>query len=406
MALFVRNPNDLLAKSIRTLQQNTNITRFSEGSKAKAIIQTINEQLGTAYSLFELNTAQSFVSGATGIYLDFIGELLGVSRAIPVKANADKAAKNQKIFTYSGSFGAINNGEDIEIPAGTIVKTSDLGLNNTIIEYRITEDVTLPAAQDEFYVSVESLTEGDSSNVGAGALSVLEFTAYADVDNDSLLTVNLASIETGKNFESDETYRFRIVNEALRREAANETAIRLAILSTPGVADYVIDEYSRGIGTADIYIQSIAGITSPILVGNVQSNIDDIKAEGTSIIARVPTEIGVQAYVTFNYKTGVTNDEKQEIELEALLGFKDYLINTPLGEGLVVNNLIKVIWTDNRVRSIGLPNKPLDLIYYYVPSELSTSKTRKRLLFDLSLRLNEKLVPEPSVSTPLVIRRS
>lgn len=53
--------------------------------------------------------------------------------------------------------------------------------------------------------------------------------------------------------EDDENYRYRISKQTLSAEKANETALRLAILSVPEVKDVVLKEYSHGTGSFSAY---------------------------------------------------------------------------------------------------------------------------------------------------------
>ena len=401
--LFSRNANEILGSSIQFLQQNTELTRFSPGSKAQALVLAMNQQIAMAYSLFDLNVVQSFIFGATGIYLDYIGELLGVVRRPASTAQAFSAERNVKVYTFSPSFGAINNNQPILIPKGTLIYSGGVIEGQTSIYFRTTEDEILSPSVSEAYLSVESATEGRLGNIGINALTSIDFQGYADSQNKSLLITNTAPISRGSDVEDDDTFRFRILNEKIRSEAANETAIRLAALTVPGVSDVVLQRYSRGLGTGEVIVQGTSAVTDQSTIALVQQQVNQVSSFGSLIIARGAEPIGIQTNLTIKYKPNVSEAEKSQVELQLYLNYKNYLLNLPLGSPLIYNSLIS-LFQDPRIQSIGEPNRPLDDIFYF--KNEGSFRIRRRLIKDLVINFDEKLIPEYSVESSLVIRRA
>jgi len=69
----------------------------------------------------------------------------------------------------------------------------------------------------------------------------------------------------------------------------------------PGVADVVLDEYSRGIGTGAVYIKAITPTVSDFLISLVQDAVDRVRAFGNLIEARAPNAVGVEMDITLIY---------------------------------------------------------------------------------------------------------
>lgn len=87
--------------------------------------------------------------------------------------------------------------------------------------------------------------------------------------------------------ESDEDYKYRITQQTLVLEAANETAVRLAALSVEGVVDVVTKEFTHGTGSFSVY---------PILNDPYDPNYDEVIREMGNALKSVKA-YGVRAVV-------------------------------------------------------------------------------------------------------------
>ncbi len=406
MSLFIADPDTLLREGLRELQLNTNITRFSPGAKAQAFMLAFNRQYQSAIRVFELGTALSLVYGATGKYLDFVGQIVGIYRGQPQKALADKSAKNMKFYTLADTFARINNGDPIPIPTGSRIY-SEPAVDGTEISYYTTEDYLLPANVNYYFVSAQAAGTGSTYSVGTNVLLKHDVTSYTDFTNNTLMVTNVAPIENGIDEEDDDHYRFRIINNRLTGETANLTALRLVALSVPGVADVIIQKFVRGISTLDMIIQSATGYTSPDLITNVQEIVEDTVAYGISPLIRGPIETGIQLQLTVNYLRNTTIAQRQDIETTYLTNLRQHLIQKPISVALIINEMIDLFPIMEGVKSIGTPNKPFDVVYIFKPSKISdTNRVRNVLLTDYNTRYDEKIVPEASVESCLVIKRT
>ena len=406
MVFFERTYDELIASAINELQANTNITQLSAGSKARALLETIMRETNNAYRVFDQNLGKAFLNGASGRYLDYIGDLFGIARLEAVPASADITQQVIKFFVESGSFGSINNSQNISIPQGTIISTieSEEGANDSI-EYMVVEDTTLLASNAEQFISVEAVIPGSSSNLGVNVLVEHDFENYSDFINKTLKVTNVAPISSGRERENDTNYRFRISQATTSAEAANETAIRLDILTVPGVADVSLIPHIRGIGTFGAYIKSTTTLVSDGLLESVQSIIDEKVALGNIGYALEPTLVGLEMVVKVNLTGNFSSDELTEIELAAINAIENYVNNLDIGEGFVQQELIKrVLQADDRIRSIGTTEQPLDLIYLYREALNEDNRVRSELLGDYTAASTERIILEPTVSSPVIIR--
>ena len=80
--LQVKTVPELNRQSFGFLEQATDgkITMLSPGSTARALIETVNQNIGQYYNALSLHHTMAYVTTATGVYLDLIAELFGISR--------------------------------------------------------------------------------------------------------------------------------------------------------------------------------------------------------------------------------------------------------------------------------------------------------------------------------------
>lgn len=405
MSFFNEDYNDLIRIAIKELQYTTKLTNFSPGAKAQALLLAMNKQYKKMCTIFDLNAIQSFVAGASGMYLDYIGQLVGIVRLTANSAVVDRANKNIRLYTDEVNFGLINNGNPIPVPKNTSI-SSNPGPDGSVITYFTTEDILLAPNVNYTYVSAKAANTGDTYNVGSGTLvNLSDLIQYADKSNKSLKVTNVGTISNGSDDEDDDHYRFRIINNRLTGEAANETAVRLALLSIPGIADLVFQPYYRGIGTTDIILQSNTGFVSQDLINTAQGLIDNnIKAVGNYIYIRAPLNVGIQTYITITYRSGTSSNTIAQINNGFVNNYRSFLTGKKIGDPLIINEIISLFPISDPIVNIGQPNQPLDLVYMYKDSPLSVNqRMRIKLVKDYNCEYDEKLVPEYSVDNPLNI---
>ena len=397
-----------LRDAFDTLNSYTGITQLTPGGKARAIIEILANENSNLAQSFDIEIAEAFVRTASRDSLDLIGELVGVNRLEAKKANVDAAHGNIKFHVISGTFGDITGGIPVTIPKGTALSAQvTIGSVPQIIKYIVTEDVELLPAVSEVYVSASSADAGSKSSVGPGSINKHGFAGYLDYQNESLKIINVSGITGGIDRESDVNYRYRISNAVLSSEGANETAVRLAALSVAGVADIVGVPYDRGTGSFSVYIKSVYPIVSDALINKVQEAVDKSQAFGNTGLAKSPKNVGIEVSVTINYRSPVTDNKKLIIESLAEDTITAYCNNLDIGEPFISQQLINsVLNIDENIESIGRPDRPFDDLYIYRDSRLSDNRVKQSLISDYVAYFDERVIVEPTISSPVIVRSS
>src|SRR5258708_39681911 len=94
------------------------ITQLSPGGKARAFADAVGDILGTVETDTFNMVSQSLLPFATGVSLDLIGDIFGVARIGQSNSTIIPNDNNFEFFVRTGTFGSINNGNAIIVPAG------------------------------------------------------------------------------------------------------------------------------------------------------------------------------------------------------------------------------------------------------------------------------------------------
>lgn len=404
MPFFARGKQDIIANTVNDLINNTNLTRLTSGGKARSILEAVSEELGIAYDTFDLDLLKTFLSSAEGELLELIGALVGESKEPSAAAQASSTLQIHKLYVATGTFGDINSDTDIYLDQNVVFSSRSNGQG---ITYRLSEPVTLSASDSVEYISLEASIPGNDSNVGNNALVFHDFTNYADYLNESLLTTNIHAIANGRDEESDTNFRYRISQKVLEAQAANETAMRLAALSIPGVADVTIYPRWRGIGTSLILLQSVTPTVTSDLLATVQLAVNNVTANGDLSFAKGPLETGLTFEITVHYKKKLSDTELAKIEDSIETKIVDYINNFDIGDSFTVNALAAQLFSvSDNIANIGEANQPFDFIYIYKESAVEDNKIRETLLGDYTPEDKERVIIEPSVLNPVSITRA
>jgi uncharacterized phage protein gp47/JayE len=405
MALIRKNYSDIIDSALRQLTQETTITQLSPGAKARALLEIVSRQISEQYQIFDLNLANAFLSTARGEFLNYIGEIVGLERLQPVTAGTVSGSQNVIFYTFASTFGAINGGSDITIPKGTRIWTSpSTSEADDSVYFYVTEQVVLPAAANTQAIPVNATQQGDISNVGQDTLVNHDFENYSDFENGTLLVRNRASITSGRGLESDEDFRYRISKQVTASEMGNETAIRLAALSVPGVADVSMVPYVRGLGTFAVYIKSLEARVSDELVDAVQQTIDEVQSFGNRGYALKPKEIGIEMVLSLTYRESITSRDRASINRDVVGAMYDYINNLDIGEDFIVNEVVqRVMQVDDRIKNVGVANKPIDELRMWKTSRTVDNRIRYTLESDYTTAFDEKVLVEYSLTTPVTI---
>jgi uncharacterized phage protein gp47/JayE len=377
---------------------STGITQTNPGGKARAFSDAVANEMATLDASTYGNIGQTLIAYATGNNLDYIGSVFGVYR-IPRSDSAssvdqDSPDGNFNFYVKIGTFGNINNGNNIVVPAGSILSTSQLNS----LTYTLDQDVTCLASDSIVYFSATSTSTGSSGNAGANVFNQINFSNYADSYFGSLLVTNVYGLLGGQDEESDDDFRYRINLKLQSNNGAAESDLRLAILAIPGIQDVVFERLS---GTFNAYIFAISPIIPPSLLSTVQSVMEDIISYPLVGNAIAPDLIGISLETEITFASGTSQSDEATIISTAISAGNTYLNNLGTGGTLIVNTLANVIASaDSRILDIGQPDKPIAALYIW-RSRSDGSRYSRTLISNYTAALGERIITETSIDIPI-----
>jgi len=362
MPFFGRTQEDIVSEIVSDLVNNTALTTAAPGTKARALTEAVAKRLATAYRQFDETILLSFIRHAEGKFLDWLGELLSLERRQPTRASVSAGQLVVKFYVETGTFGSINGGLDITLPAGVNISASPT--TTGIAEYRLPVSVVLNRTRSEQYVPVESLASGSAASVGRYQLKYHDFNG---IDNyTDLKVINTSSIDNGSDTETDASYRYRLSQQVVAAEAANSTSIRMAALAVPGVADVVLYPYAQGAGTFEVLLKSTTPTVSQSLIDAVQAAIEEKKGVGLYVIAKAPDTISLKFVISLKSRRTITSSEQTAITRDVRQSLKEYVNSLDIGESFSLAEAIqRVMEVSDEIQTMGItPGRPIDEMYY------------------------------------------
>lgn len=332
MAIFPERKNALvLSREFRDrITRRTGINDFDSDSKTEAMIYVYLKEILDARD----NSANAFaanqLSTAIGEQLDTIGKDKGIARFGELFAYVGKRDQNFAWYVESGTFGSLNSGVDISIPAGTIISSqannNDLGAT---IQFALTEDVILPASSSLVYFSAQATTSGTFANVGAGIINQHSFSNYTA--GTGLKVINFFSILTGRGAETDRNYRYRLSRKYDMLASSNNTKLHLTALNVPGVLDTRIIGGYYGIGTVAVIVLGPENQSDPKIVRAVQDKLNTLQGSGDSIFVISASVVQFDIALKVKLNKTLTVNEKKQFELKVKRALRIYLRGLGLG---------------------------------------------------------------------------
>ena len=319
------------ADSLRYLAENTDITYLSEGSTARSIVESSNLEIARVREFMVSTYSNVFINTAQGVYLDLIGDMLGVPRGQTDVATVAAEDKNIKLEVFTGTlrdkFPNLSDQSLGQIPSGFYVKTAD-----SSIKFKTTQETNFPGSATEVYLTAIADEPGRAFNVGKGRL----------VSHDGpsgVSSTNLHSISNGSENETDKNYRYRLSNSIAGSATANESAIRLVITGIPDVSRVIFNEYARGAGTYDVMLVPVGNKVSARANSLAQLSIDSVSAFGISGKVIEPDYVEFKISINLIPATATGQGAVDAAKISANTAVIDYFESIPLGGEFIVNQL-------------------------------------------------------------------
>lgn len=370
------------------------ITQLSPGGKARAFADIVGDVLGTVETDTFNMVSQSLLPFATGDSLDLIGDIFGVTRIGQQNSTVIPNDNNFEFFVRSGTFGSINNGVDIIVPAGVVISSTVAGGPAFVL----TQAVTLPANSNSVSFAASSITPGSAGNIASGVIDRTNFTNYVQSQFGTLLVTNNFGVVGGRDQESDDDYRFRINLKITSRAGANQASLQFAILQVPGVQNVV---FSPKAGTFTCFVYGISPQVPPSLLQLVQTAIDNTAAFPLTGLAVAPNLVGFSLETSVTFVAGVSSTDQASILQNAIAAAQNYINNLPIGAPLVINELAaQIINADKHILDIGAPNNPIESIFIW-RSRADGTRFSRFLVQDYIPALGERVTTEYSIVNPI-----
>lgn len=337
-----RSASELFEEAKARLTGESAVTNVRPGTIAKALLSAHSDQVGELYRYIDQRMLNAYVSTATGRFLDELGKLVGASRESSRFAHGKVSfyLDPELDVTFQDVLDLVNNrtggtATELVIPTNVVVKAG----NRT---YVTNAAVTLTEDTTDVDVDVLATLAGNFGNVEAGGINEIEWPDPSlSVLQGIIKVTNKEAIESGKDIQNDEDYRFYIANSYLSGAKANETAIRLACLSVPGVADVSIQNYAYGIGTFGIFVTGSSPIVTEGTLQAVQSAINVTQSKGARGVAVSPDLIGVRVKTALTFLPTTKATDKTTITKAAQNAVIDYINNLAAGDTMVINEIIQ-----------------------------------------------------------------
>jgi len=317
--------------SLQYLAENTDITYLSEGGIARGLVEATNLEISRVQDYISSSYANTFLNSASSIYLDLIGEMLGVRRLNAGAASSSAEDQNVQFSVATGSLsdyfpdpGNLNQGK---IPEGLSVTTDDGS-----IVYKVSQNVYFPRGLKEVFVPVLADRTGSEYSVGRSRLTSHSGPAGVSV-------TNLKPISNGSGVETDALYRYRLTNSVASRPTGNEIAVKLAIVSSNDISNVVLKEFARGAGTFDALLVPVGNTVSFRTAELVKRSIENVSAFGISSKVREPDYVRFRITIQLIPQSGTGAGTKDSAIIRTKNAVTSYFDGLRLGDELIINKL-------------------------------------------------------------------
>ena len=235
---------------------------------------------------------QSFPQSAAGKYLDYHGQLRGITRKSGHKAGGILRFKIDSA-----------RAEPLRVPAGTVCTTAGL------VRFVTTEDALIRAGALYADAAAEAEIVGTAGNVPAERITNM---TRAPVGVTGV--TNPAAFVGGSGEEDDESLRERILDSFIRLpNGANAAFYELRALSHPGVEAVRVIPRHQGIGTVGVVVSGAGGVPEQ----------DSVREIAVDVTVMAPEPERVDLAVRILPKPGKSFDSAQAAVRTALTAWFD-----------------------------------------------------------------------------------
>lgn len=276
------------------IDREVGVSNVNEGSVLRTLVEVFaeNEDIANYYIEYVYKTMD--IDNCYGEDLDRSVRILGLTRDIARPAVGE-------ITLYTGDNPAQY---DIDIPYGTIVSTRP-NRDGEVTEFYISDaNVILKAGEFSVNAAI-TCSEAGSIYIPSGAIVVLpqSLQGISSIKNQNI-------ISGGRDIETDEEFRQRIMNVRETFGKCTDEAIEAAVNSVPGViSTNVIDQY-EGIGTTGVVVVTDTIPPPESIKANVENVVNEVKASGIKAFIVYTNIISIEINVEI---TNISSDKYSDI---------------------------------------------------------------------------------------------
>ena len=305
----MKTAEEIYEEMLETFAEKTSYN-ISDSSDLAVRLYASAAQISALYAQIDYVKKQCFPQTASGKYLDYHAAMRAIERTEATKATGTIR------FALSAALD-----RDVEIPSGTVCMT-EAGTSFATVESAVIAAGSLyadaPAQASDF---------GTSGNVAEGTVTrMTSAPAYVSA------CVNKLAFAGGAEEEDDETLRSRIRGSYSHlANGANAEYYRQAALNHDGVAEAYVAARSRGIGTADVYITSTAGLPSEALLTEIEAELKEKREIAVDIRVLAPATKNVDVAAAITVADAANFDAvKAEVESTIKAFFSGKLLCSPV----------------------------------------------------------------------------
>ena len=321
--------DELLSDLMAAVTAKTPFTNMNPSAALRGVLEAFASAISGLYQLIRTVSGSLFVQTATGGWLDLKAREVGMQRL---------AGQKTRMWVKI-RLNAVNTGGEVQIPAGTCVRSRKDAAGHTYRFFTVNGD-TISEGEIETHVLVEAEAIGAAYNVGEGTVTVLvtSIGGVESVINESFNGTNYMVLE-GANAESDRVFRERCIT---KWDTLSVNGTRAAYynwaLSVPGVKSaMVLDDAPYGPGTVGVVIVGTAGVPTAQLLHSVTEYIRPRKplTSLVQVTGATAVDLSLELLVT-TYATADGETVAASVRDTALL----YASCLQLGEGFLLARFV------------------------------------------------------------------
>lgn len=279
---------------------------------------TFSETIGDELNLLRREIRNEFeemqLSNAFGDRLDKIAlDKYGLSRRPATYAEVLAEESNLYFYVENGTFGEINEDQNIVIPERTEITVKENGFGSNVT-YETVYEYVLPADSKSFYVTARSTDTGYKENVDKKTLNFHNFLNYSKANQNLLKVSNRFAILNGSDKESDALFKSRLNNFLASTVNFNEDLLTLKAIMVPGITEVRMIPNYYGIGSLGVIVFGSGRESNNSLISLMRRRVLEVVNPGTTI----DVTGGVTVYLDFDIrvyiKRGLSIVERSRIE--------------------------------------------------------------------------------------------